>query len=161
MAEEASGVERVLVGVISDTHGLIRPEALKALRGVVRIIHAGDVGDPEVLAQLQEVAPVTAVRGNMDWGAWTKDLPETDVVEIAGVSFYVLHDLEELDLSPEWADLSVVVYGHTHTPHMGRKAGVLYLNPGSAGPVRGSKPVSLALVEVSQGVLEPRIVTLL
>lgn len=161
MGDETSPVEGLLVGVISDTHGLLRPEAQRALVGVARIIHAGDVGGPEILARLEGIAPVTAVRGNMDWGGWTKDLSETDVLEVAGLSFYVLHDLADLDLSPEGGAFSAVVYGHTHTPHIGRKAGVLYLNPGSAGPVRGSKPVSLALVEVKQGVLEPRIVTLL
>jgi len=150
----------ILVGVISDTHGLLRPEALQALRGVDAIIHAGDICDPEILDQLRAVAPVTAVRGNMDWGGWTKDLPGTEVLEVGEAVFYVLHDLDELDLDPEEAELSAVVYGHTHIPDIRWKSGVLFLNPGSAGPVRGSKPVSLALVEVTANGLEPRLVTL-
>ena len=150
----------MLVGVISDTHGLLRPEALEALQGVDAIIHAGDICDPEILDQLRAVAPVTAVRGNMDWGGWTKDLPGTEVLEVGEAVFYVLHDLDELDLDPEGAELSAVVYGHTHIPDIRWKSGVLFLNPGSAGPVRGSKPVSLALVEVTANGLEPRLVTL-
>jgi putative phosphoesterase len=130
------------------------------LQGTDQIIHAGDIGDPGILAQLEELAPVTAVRGNMDWGRWTKDLQGTEVLEVGEISIYVLHDLEDLDLNPEAAGFSAVVSGHTHIPVISQRAGVLYLNPGSAGPVRGSKPVSLALVEVKQGALEPRIVDL-
>ena len=150
-----------MLGVISDTHGLLRPEALAALEGVDQIIHAGDVGDPAILVGLSEIGPVTVVQGNMDWGDWTKDLHETEALEVGGVSVYVLHDLEELDLSPEAAGFSAVVSGQTHMPDISRKAGVLYLNPGSAGPVRGTKPVSLALVEVEGDRLIPRIETLL
>ena len=153
--------EGLLLGVISDTHGLLRPEALRALRGVDRIIHAGDVGNREILKALGAIAPVTAVRGNTDWGDWTKGLAGTEVVEVGGASIYVLHDLALLDLSPEGAGFDAVISGHTHLPEVRRSGGVLYLNPGSAGPVRSNKPVSLALVEVSQGVLDPRIVTLL
>jgi putative phosphoesterase len=153
--------ERLLLGVISDTHGLLRPEAVVSLRGVKHIIHAGDIGDPEILTELREIALVSAVRGNMDWGEWAKDLCETEVVEFGGVSIYLLHDLDDLDLKPEASGFSAVVSGHTHMPDINWQAGVLYLNPGSAGPVRGSKPVSLALVEVLGGALEPRIVTLL
>jgi putative phosphoesterase len=150
-----------LLGVISDTHGLLRPEAVEALQGVDHIIHAGDIGDPDILTELREIAAVSPVRGNMDWGGWAKDLPETAVVEIGDWSVYVLHDLDDLDLDPEAADFSAVVSGHTHLPAISWQAGVLYLNPGSAGPVRGSKPVSLALVDFSGSVLDPRIVTLL
>lgn len=151
----------LLVGVISDTHGLLRPEALEALQGVDAIIHAGDICDPEILEGLRAVAPVTAVKGNMDWGGWTKDLQDTEALEVGEATFYVLHDLEDLDLDPAGAEFSAVVYGHTHIPDIRWKSGVLYLNPGSAGPVRGSKPVSLALVEVTDKGLEPRIVTLI
>jgi putative phosphoesterase len=150
-----------LVGVISDTHGLLRPEALGALQGVDRIIHAGDVGGPEILQQLQAIAPVTVVRGNTDGGAWTQGMATTEVVEIDGVMFYVLHDLLDLDLSPKAAGFDAVVFGHTHMPEIRQDDGVLYLNPGSAGPVRGSKPVSLALVDVKEGRLSPRIIPLM
>ncbi len=151
----------LLLGVISDTHGLLRPEALTALRGVHHIVHAGDIGDPEILEELGGIAPVTAVRGNMDWGSWTTDLAGSEAVEVGGTFLYVLHDLALLDLSPEGAGFHAVIFGHTHLPEVRRSGGVLFLNPGSAGPVRGTKPVSLALVEVSHGTLAPRIVTLL
>jgi putative phosphoesterase len=153
--------DRVLLGVISDTHGLLRPQALKALGGVDHIIHAGDIGSPEILTQLEGIAPVTAVSGNMDWGGWTTKLRETEVVEVGGVSIYVLHDLDQLDLNPGAAGFDAVVSGHTHLPEIRRVDGVLFLNPGSAGPVRGSKPVAVAVVEVAGGALTPRIVTLL
>ncbi len=152
---------RFLVGVIADTHGLLRPEALEALQGVDFIIHAGDICDPEILHQLGIIAPVTAVLGNMDWGRWTEGLPRTGVLEVGDTTFYVLHDREALDLDPGGAGFSAVVYGHTHMPEIRWTRGVLFLNPGSAGPVRGSKPVSLALVEVSESGLDPRIVRLL
>lgn len=151
----------VSLGVISDTHGLLRPEAVKALQGVDHIIHAGDIGNPEILSELGKIAPVTSVRGNMDWGAWCETLQETEVVEIGGVSIYLLHNLDLLDLSPEGAGFQAVIFGHTHVPEIRRAQGVLYLNPGSAGPVRGSKPVSLAVVDVRGGRLSPRIVPLL
>jgi putative phosphoesterase len=156
-----TGQRATLLGVISDTHGLLRPEALRALAGVDLILHAGDIGDPAIIAELEAVAPVTAVRGNMDYGKWAADLPGTEVVEVGGVLFYVLHDLDQLDLTPEAAGFQAVIFGHTHEPAVRWSDGVLYLNPGSAGPVRGSKPVSLALVEISEGHLRPRIETLL
>ena len=137
-----------LIGVISDTHGLLRPEAVEALRGVSLILHAGDVGKPEILAQLEEVAPVKAVRGNVDRGEWAQKLPMTEVVEVGGVFFYMLHILEDLDLDLVAAGFKVVVFGHSHKPSQEVKRGVLYLNPGSAGPRRFKLPVSLALVRV-------------
>ena len=148
------------LGVISDTHGLLRAEAMEALRGMDHILHAGDVGSPGILEELEEVAPVTAVRGNMDRGGWAEDLPETQVVEVGGATFYILHDLDDLDLNPAAAGFAAVVFGHTHLPESRREGGVLYLNPGSAGPVRRGKPVSLAVVEMEEGRLDPRIVTL-
>jgi len=151
----------IRLGVLSDTHGLLRPEALQALQGVDHILHAGDIGRADILLSLERIAPVTSIRGNMDWGGWTEDLSETEVAEVGGVSIYMLHDLERLDLNPKVAGFAAVVFGHTHLPEIRREDGVLYLNPGSAGPIRGSKPVSLALVEVVDGVLNPRIVTLL
>jgi putative phosphoesterase len=149
------------VGVISDTHGLLRPEASAALQGVDFIIHAGDICDPGILEELGVIAHVTAVRGNMDWGAWTKGLPATEVLELGNTSLYVLHDLDELDLDPGAAGFAAVVHGHTHVPEIRWTRGVLFLNPGSAGPARGSKPVSLAKVDVTTRGMEPRILTLL
>jgi len=120
---------------------LLRPEALKALRGSQQIIHGGDVGDPEILDQLATIAPVTAVRGNVDKAAWARKLPETEVVEVGGICIYVLHDLAQLDLKPEAAGFKAVIYGHSHVPKQEMRDGVLYFNPGSAGPRRFKLPV--------------------
>jgi len=128
----------LLIGVISDTHGLLRPEAIEALRGSEHIIHAGDVGSPEILEKLSTIAPVTAVRGNIDKGKWSRKLPETDALELGGSSIYVLHDLAQLDLKPKAAGFAVVVSGHSHVPKQETRDGVLYLNPGSAGRRRFS-----------------------
>jgi uncharacterized protein len=135
--------ESVLVGVISDTHGLLRPEALELLRGATHIIHAGDVGAAEILKTLSTIAPVTAIRGNVDQGAWARKLPETEVVEIGGMSIYVLHDLARLDLKPEAAGFGVVISGHGHIPKQEMRRGVLYFNPGSAGPRRFKLSISM------------------
>lgn len=137
-----------LIGVIADTHGLLRPEVMSALSGVSLILHAGDVGKPEILTQLEEVAPVRAVRGNVDKGVWAQQLPLTEVVEVGGVFFYMLHILEDLDLEPVAAGFQVVVSGHSHKFSMEEKKGVLYLNPGSVGPKRFTLPVTLALVKI-------------
>jgi len=139
------------LGVISDTHGLIRPQALELLAGCERIVHAGDVGKPGVLAELGKIAPVIAVRGNNDRGDWAKSLAETEVMEFAGLYLYVLHDLHELDLDPAAAGFRVVISGHSHRPEISHRDAVLYLNPGSAGPRRFKLPVSLALLEVTGG----------
>jgi uncharacterized protein len=136
-----------VVGVISDTHGLLRAEAVDALRGSDRIIHAGDVGTADVLAQLEKIAPVTAVRGNVD-GEWADGIPYSQLVEIETVSIYVLHILQELDLKPEAAGFGVVVYGHSHVPKREIKNGVLYFNPGSAGPRRFNRPVSVGRLRI-------------
>jgi len=143
-----------LIGVISDTHGLLRPEAVKALAGVELIIHAGDIGNPQVLAALGQIAPVQAVRGNTDRGEWAADLPHTRVVEVGGVLLYVLHELFTLDLDPAAAGFAAVIYGHSHSPRLERKNGVMYLNPGSAGPRRFSLPVSLAFIRINNNSLE-------
>jgi putative phosphoesterase len=135
------------VGVISDTHGLLRPEALRALQGVELIIHSGDIGDASILAELKKIAPVFAVRGNVDTDAWAQELPMTTVVESDGASFYVLHNLRELDLRPEASGFAAVISGHTHQPVKETRGGVLYLNPGSAGPKRFNLPISLAVVD--------------
>ena len=143
----------VRVGLIADTHGLLRPEALRALEGVQHIVHAGDVGRPEVLARLWSVAPVTAVRGNVDHGAWAERLPATAEVELGGARFHVLHALDDLDLDPHGAGFDVVVHGHTHRPELRRERGVWFVNPGSAGPRRFRLPVGLAVATVGpQGV---------
>lgn len=137
------------IGVISDTHGLLRPEAVDALRGSHAIIHAGDVGDPKILATLSEIAPVTAVRGNVDTQPWARKLPETNVLEIGNVSIYVLHNIDQLDLKPKTAGSAAVIYGHSHVPYQETKHGVLYFNPGSAGPKRFRLPVCLGKLIVN------------
>lgn len=138
------------IGVISDTHGLLRPEAVEALRGSERIIHAGDVGDPEILEQLSLIAPVTAVRGNVDKGSWARKLQETEALQVDGVSIYVLHNVNELDLKPQAAEFSAVIYGHSHVPKQEMRNGVLYFNPGSAGPRRFNLPVSVGRLRVQK-----------
>ena len=150
----------MLLGVISDTHGLLRPEALHALREAKLIIHAGDVGAPEILVQLKKIAPVFAVRGNVDTQPWARELPETTVVDVAGLGFYVLHNLRELDLKPEASGFRAVISGHTHQADQQERNGVLYLNPGSAGPRRFHLPVTLALLDVAEKPLRAKIVPL-
>jgi putative phosphoesterase len=136
---------------------LLRPEALKALRGSQQIIHGGDVGDPEILDQLATIAPVTAVRGNVDKAAWARKLPETEVVEVGGICIYVLHDLAQLDLKPEAAGFKAVIYGHSHVPKQGVKNNVLYFNPGAAGPRRFKLPVSIGRLIVRNGEIQGEI----
>jgi len=138
----------MLAGIISDTHGLLRPEALKALQGVDRILHGGDVGNAEVLEALREIAPVVAVRGNNDNGSWADDLPQWEVAELEGVFVYMIHNLQEMDISPS-GSFQVVVSGHSHKPSVEERRGVLYVNPGSAGPRRFSLPISIALLRVT------------
>jgi len=140
----------MLVGIISDTHGLLRPEAVAALQGVDVIVHAGDVGQPDVLARLKKLAPVFAVRGNVDTEVWAQELPVSTVVEVNGVSFYVLHNLQELDLRPDSAKFDFVISGHTHQAEQFERRGVLYVNPGSAGPRRFHLPVTVALLDLER-----------
>ena len=149
------------IGVISDTHGLIRPEALKALRGADLIIHCGDVGDPSVLDALRTIAPVRAIRGNNDHGAWANRLPERDLVRIGSQSIYVLHNLNELELDLKTNRVTTVVSGHSHKPVVERRDGILFLNPGSAGPRRFKLPVTVATITMRSGGLAPRILQLL
>ena len=151
---------RTTVGVISDTHGLLRPQALTALDGCAHIIHAGDVGNPQILDQLRRLAPTTAVRGNIDTGAWATALPIAEVVQIGDVHLYVLHDLATLDLDPKAAGFAAVISGHTHRPAAHVKDGVLYLNPGSAGPRRFTLPIALARLEVAGDRLSHEIIEL-
>ena len=149
------------IGVISDTHGLLRPEAVAALRGSDLIVHAGDVGDPSVLEQLEVLAPVCAVRGNVDRAPWAHRLSFTEVVEAGGAELYVLHILEDLDLDPAASGFAAVVYGHTHRASVERRDGVMYLNPGAAGPDHGAPPPTLARLHVVDGVPEAEIIQLL
>ena len=148
------------IGIISDTHGLLRPEALAALRGSDYIIHAGDIGDSAILKQLAEIAPVTAIRGNVDREAWARKIPSTNVLEVGGISIYVLHNLNELDLKPEAAGFDVVVCGHSHRPNQEMKNGVLYFNPGSAGPRRFGLPATVGRLTISAGKVSGEIVEL-
>jgi uncharacterized protein len=150
------------VGVISDTHGLLRPEALAALRGADHILHAGDIGAPEILAGLRAIAPVTAVRGNNDGAAWARDIPETAIAELGGARIYLLHDLHLLDLDPRAAGFAVVVSGHSHRPSAEERDGVLYFNPGSAGPRRFTLPIALGRLTIPPGgqAIRPEITTL-
>jgi uncharacterized protein len=149
-----------MIGVISDTHGLLRPAAIEALRGVEHILHAGDVGDASILDALRSVAPVTAIRGNIDVGGPCSHLPATEVVTLHGHTFYMLHDRQALDLDPAAAGVSAVISGHSHKPLIEWRHGVLYMNPGSAGPRRFSLPVSIGLLTIGADGLQPRLVTL-
>jgi uncharacterized protein len=155
----ASAVTKI-IGVISDTHGLLRPQALDALRGSALIIHAGDIGSPDVLDALRRLAPVFAVRGNVDKGSWAKQLPETEVMQVDDRLLYVLHILDELDLHPPTAGFHAVISGHTHQPKMQTKDGVLYFNPGSAGPRRFNLPISVGRLVLADAGLRGEIVHL-
>ena len=137
------------IGLISDTHGLLRPEAVRALSGVQHIIHAGDIGGPEILEKLRALAPVDAVRGNHDKGAWASEIPLYLALELEGVSIHVLHDVNEMDVDPQAAGFDVVVSGHSHKPEVTEREGVQFINPGSAGPRRFRLPVTVARLEVT------------
>jgi uncharacterized protein len=149
-----------LVGVISDTHGLLRPQALEALAGSRLIIHAGDIGNPEILPALSRIARVEAIRGNVDTDAWARIIPETAVVEAEGRSLYVLHDVKQLDLDPRAAGFAAVISGHSHSPMNEVRNGVLYFNPGSAGPKRFNLPISVGRLWLSADGIRPEIVEL-
>jgi putative phosphoesterase len=150
----------VILGIISDTHGLLRPEALAALAGACHIVHAGDVGCIAVLDALRAIAPVTAVRGNVDTAAELATLPRDAGVTLAGVSIYVLHDAAELDIDPAAARFNVVVTGHSHRPAVAERNGVLHINPGAAGPRRFRLPVTLATLDLTRRPLAPLLHTL-
>ncbi len=160
MAGKTKPTRSHLVGVISDTHGLARPEALRALRGVELILHAGDVGAPRVLSALRMIAPVYSVRGNVDREDWARNLPKVRTVEVGGYTLYLLHGLHSLNLDPAAAGFRAVISGHSHHPCAEQRNGVLYLNPGSAGPRRFSLPVSVALLKIKGDFLEARLVEL-
>lgn len=144
----------MIVGVISDTHGLLRPEALELLRGSEHILHAGDMGAPEIVPELEKIAPVTAIRGNVDVQAWAQRYPATEVVELGGATFYLIHDVNALDLDPKAAGFTAVISGHSHQHRQETRSGVLYFNPGSAGPRRFNLPITLGRLRVSDGVIE-------
>jgi uncharacterized protein len=139
----------MIIGVISDTHGLLRPEVVELLRGSEHIIHAGDIGSPEIVPALEKIAPVTAIRGNVDTQAWSRRFAETEVVELEGLHIYVIHDAHALDLNPRAAGFAAVISGHSHQPKHEMKDGVLYFNPGSAGPRRFKLPISVGRLEIS------------
>jgi putative phosphoesterase len=143
------------IGVISDTHGLLRPEAVEALTGVAHILHAGDVGDAVILDQLRQFAPVTAIRGNVDRTGACAKLPAVELIELSECSIYMLHDVQELDLDPVAAGIQVVISGHSHQPLIEWKKDVLYFNPGSAGPRRFSLPVSVGFLDIKENIVEP------
>jgi len=148
------------VGLISDTHGLLRPEALAFLRGCDHIVHGGDIGRQSVLQELSAIAPVTAVRGNNDHGPWAEALPETTLVKFEDVAVYVIHDLAELDIEPQMAGVDVVVSGHSHQPLIQDRNGVVYVNPGSAGPRRFKLPIAVAELNIARKSVTSRIVEL-
>jgi putative phosphoesterase len=150
----------MIVGTISDTHGLLRPEALEALKDSDVIVHAGDIGDPEFLKKLAKIAPVTAIRGNIDRDSWARRIPTTTVLDAGGRLIYVVHNLAELDLKPEAAGFAVVIYGHSHIAKQQVKNGVLYFNPGSAGPRRFRLPVTVGRLIVHQARMTAEVINL-
>lgn len=150
-----------VIGVISDTHGLLRPEAVAALAGSQLIIHAGDVGDAAILERLRRIAPLHAVRGNVDVEPWARELPETAVVEAAGLSLYVIHNIADLDLKPQAAGFAAVIFGHSHQPEIENRKGVLYFNPGSAGPRRFRLPVTVGCLRIAAGKIVAELLPLL
>jgi putative phosphoesterase len=158
----ANGTQRraVRIGLISDTHGLLRPEALDFLAGSDHIVHGGDIGGPDILERLAAIAPLTVVRGNNDTAAWAKSIPETARLELGGIGVYVIHDIKELDIDPGAAGVRVVVSGHSHKPACAERGGVLYVNPGSAGRRRFSLPIAAGELLVEDGHVEVRLVTL-
>ena len=150
----------IVVGVVSDSHGLLRPEVIEALHGCDRILHAGDIGKPEVIQKLELLAPVTAIRGNVDRGDWADAWPETERFELQAQRFYMLHNLRDLDFDPGSQGIDVVISGHSHKPHQYRKDGVLYLNPGSIGPRRFSLPIALSRLILGETTVSVEMLTL-
>jgi putative phosphoesterase len=149
------------IGIISDTHGLLRPEAVELLRGSEHIIHAGDIGAPEIVSELEKIAPVTAIRGNVDAQAWARRFAETEVIELGGLFLYVIHDANAIDLNPKAAGFAAVISGHSHKPMQEMKDGVLYFNPGSAGPRRFKLPISVGRIQIVNGKLHGEILQFL
>lgn len=150
----------IRVGVISDTHGLLRPQALAALAGSDYIVHGGDIGNAGILADLAAIAPLTVVRGNNDKGPWASDVPHSAQLQIGNVCIHAIHDIATIDIDPAAAGVQIVIYGHSHRPRAQQRGSVLYLNPGSAGPRRFSLPVSVATCEIEGGAINARIIEL-
>ena len=148
------------LGIISDTHGLLRPQAVAFLKGCDRILHGGDIGNAAILAHLSTMAPVTAVRGNNDKGAWAEAIPETEFFEFSGIYVYAIHDLAQLDIEPSAAGIRIVVSGHSHKPLIERRDDIFYVNPGSAGPRRFKLPISVADISIEGNAISPRIIEL-
>jgi putative phosphoesterase len=149
------------IGIISDTHGLLRPEAISSLRKSDLILHAGDIGAPHIIPALRELAPVIAIRGNIDEKFdWAAEFPETEIAEALGLHFYLIHSAADIDLNPRAAGLSAVISGHSHHPGFSARDGILYFNPGSAGPRRFSQPISVGKITIRNGQLEPELITL-
>jgi len=157
---EMATINTIRVGLISDTHGLVRKEVIAALTGCQHILHAGDIDEPEVLVKLRKLAPVTVVRGNNDRGAWAEAIPVYDVVEFGAVSVYIRHDQAELDVDPRPAGLRVMMFGHSHKPLVENRDGVLFVNPGSAGPRRFKLPVAVGELLISSNRVDARIIEL-
>ena len=145
------------IGIVSDTHGMLRPEAFRVLAHADHIIHGGDIGDPEIITALRRIAPVTAIRGNVDTGAWSTGFAETEIVELGGRSFYILHDLNTLQIDPVAKGIDVIISGHSHVPKINTVGGLLYVNPGSAGRRRFNLPITLATLDVTPDALKPTI----
>jgi putative phosphoesterase len=145
------------IGIVSDTHGLLRPEAIEKLAGSQHIIHAGDIGAAEIIPRLREIAPTTAIKGNIDTAEWARDYPDTARIEVAGKSIYVLHSLKDLDCDPAADGIDIVISGHSHKPRIETIDGVLYLNPGSAGPRRFKLPITVADLELTEDRIKPAI----
>lgn len=150
----------MVIGVISDTHGLLRPEAVERLRGSEHIIHAGDIGSPTIIPTLQKTAPVTAIRGNIDTEAWARQFPETEAIVLGGLTIYVIHDVNALDLNPQVAGFAAVISGHSHQAKQEHRDGVLYFNPGSAGPRRFKLPITMGRIVIEDGKLQAAILDL-
>lgn len=157
---QTHGEDTTSIGVISDTHGLMRPEAIEVLKGVDLILHAGDIGPPQVLQKLKTIAPVIAVTGNSDRGEWMHDLPQREVVQVGAVYILMLHDLQEIDLDPAAAGFRVVVSGHSHRPSVEERNGIVYVNPGSAGPRRFKLPISVVRLTIEGAAVSARIIEL-
>jgi len=160
MTAASRGKDDIVVGVIADTHGVLVPAALKALKGVDLIIHAGDVGHPDVLDSLQTIAPVVAVRGNMDFDEGLRELPATEAIDVGDVLLYVIHNVHQLDIAPAESGFGAVIFGHSHQPSKAQHKGVLFLNPGSAAQPRFNSPASLALLHIRGISLKARFVDL-
>ena len=156
-----SNIQKMLIGVISDTHGLMRPQISRAFEQVDMIFHAGDIGNPGIIQELENIAPVAAVRGNMDSGRWAEGFNKTEFVETEGFHFYIIHDLYGIDISPEAAGIQAVISGHTHKSEIYIKNDVLYLNPGSAGPIRHGRPPSVGLISISENSPQAEIIELI